>query len=83
LALTTILQMMNVSMISTLCVTTMAICRVDTTLVSCAVILVFHHRHRIDKYLDIRRPVVTAADLVSTDHSQTHKMGGLPELLLT
>ena len=28
------------------------------------------HRHRTDKYLDIRRPIATAADRVVTDHFQ-------------
>jgi len=42
------------------------------------------HRHRIDKYLDRRRPVATAAGHVSADHFQKSKSqdGGLPELLL-
>ena len=41
------------------------------------------HRHSIDKYLDTRSPIATAADRVATDHSQkSQSQGGLPELLL-
>jgi len=42
------------------------------------------HRHRIDKYLDARRPVAAAADCVTAGHFQKSQSqdGGLPELLL-
>jgi len=41
-------------------------------------------RERIDKYLDTRRPIATAADRVATDHFQKLQSqdGGLPKLLL-
>ena len=41
------------------------------------------HRQRIDKCLDTRRPIATAADRVVTDHSGKSQSqdGGLSELL--
>ena len=42
------------------------------------------NRQRIDKYLDTRRPIATAADRVTTDHFQESQSqaGILPKLLL-